>query len=235
MLEVFVITPFPDFFKPILNQSMLKKSVERDSVKYNIINLFDFLPKRESRLDDYPFGGGEGMIMKMEPILKAYESLDSKKSRVIFPTPDGKMFNQNIANELSKEKKIVFICGHYKGIDQRVRNEIVTDEISIGDYVLSNGELPALIMIDSIMRLVPGVLNDYKSAETDSFSSDLLDGPHYTRPREYCGLKVPDVLLSGNHKEIENWFLKERINKTKKNRMDLYKKYKSKNCGEENE
>ena len=156
------------------------------------------------------------MIMKMEPILKAYESLDSKKSRVIFPTPDGKMFNQNIANELSKEKKLVFICGHYKGIDQRVRNEIVTDEISIGDYVLSNGELPALIMIDSIMRLVPGVLNDYKSAKTDSFSSDLLDGPHYTRPREYCGLKVPDVLLSGNHKEIENWFLKERINKTKK-------------------
>ena len=213
---------------------MLKKSVERDSVKYNIINLFDFLPKRV-RLDDYPFGGGEGMIMKMEPILKAYESLDSKKSRVIFPTPDGKMFNQNIANELSKEKKLVFICGHYKGIDQRVRNEIVTDEISIGDYVLSNGELPALIMIDSIMRLVPGVLNDYKSAKTDSFSSDLLDGPHYTRPREYCGLKVPDVLLSGNHKEIENWFLKERINKTKKNRMDLYKKYKSKNCQRENE
>ena len=232
MLKIYIITPFPDILNALFNQSMLKKAVDREKVKYIIINLFDFVKNNDGRIDDYPYGIGKGMIMKVGPILRAFESINQKKTRVIFPTPDGKLFKQNIAIDLSKEKSLVFICGHYKGIDQRIRDSIVTDELSIGDYVLTNGELPALIMVDSIVRLVPGVLNDYESAETDSFFDDLLDGPHYTRPREYNDLKVPDVLLSGHHKDIRNWFLKQRVNKTKNRRKDLFEKYKSKNNGE---
>ena len=235
MLRIHIITPFPDFLAPVLMQSMLKKSVERNKVEYNIINLFDFLDNEDSRIDDYPYGGGEGMIMKAKPIFSAFNSLNVDNARVLFPTPDGKLFNQKMAFDLSKEKNIVFICGHYKGIDQRVRDTLITDEISIGDYVLTNGEIPSLVIIDSIMRLIPGVLNDYKSAEKDSFFEDLLDGPHYTRPREYKGLKVPDILLSGNHSKIKDWFLKERIKKTFNRRKDLFDKYKSKNNGDKNE
>ena len=232
MLKIYIITPFPDILNALFNQSMLKKAIDRGKVKYIIINLFDFVKNNDGRIDDYPYGIGKGMIMKVGPILRAFESINQKQSRVIFPTPDGKLFNQDIAIDLSKEKSIVFICGHYKGIDQRIRDSIVTDELSIGDYVLTNGELPSLIMIDSIVRLVPGVLNDYESAETDSFFDDLLDGPHYTRPREYNDLKVPDVLLSGHHKDIRDWFLKQRVNKTENRRKDLFEKYKSKNNGE---
>jgi len=232
MLKIYIITPFPDILNALFNQSMLKKAVDRGKVEYIIINLFDFVKDHDSRIDDYPYGTGKGMIMKVGPILRAFESINQKKSRVIFPTPDGNLFKQNIAIDLSKEKSLVFICGHYKGIDQRIRDSIVTDELSIGDYVLTNGELPSLIMIDSIVRLVPGVLNDYESAETDSFFDDLLDGPHYTRPREYNDLKVPDVLLSGHHKDIRDWFLKQRVNKTENRRKDLFEKYKSKNNGE---
>jgi|TARA_B110000263_G_C15288256_1_gene501971 tRNA (guanine37-N1)-methyltransferase len=235
MLKIYIITPFPDFLVPVLQQSMFKKSVERNKVEYNIINLFDFLDDKDSRIDDYPYGGGEGMIMKAKPIFRAFDSVGLSNPRVIFPTPDGELFNQKMAFDLSKEKEIIFICGHYKGIDQRIRNNLVTDEVSIGDYVLTNGEIPSLVMIDSIMRLIPGVLNDYKSAEKDSFSEDLLDGPHYTRPKEYKGLKVPDILLSGNHVKIKEWFLKKRIDKTSSKRKDLFEKYKSKNSGDKNE
>ena len=225
MLKIYIITPFPNIVKPILNESMLKKSVERDKVEFIIINLFDFLDNKENRLDDYPFGGGKGMIMKAEPILNAFNSINDKSIKVIFPTPDGELLNHRKAAELSKEKKIVFVCGHYKGIDQRVRDTIVTDEISIGDYVLTNGELSSLVIIDSVVRLIPGVLNDYESAEKDSFFDDLLDGPHYTRPRDVDGLHVPDILLSGNHQEIDKWFLDKRIEKTKTRRSDLIIKY----------
>ena len=235
MLKIHIITPFPDFLVPILQQSMLKKSVERNKVEYNIINLFDFLNDKDSRIDDYPYGGGEGMIMKIKPIFKALDSIGLNNPRVIFPTPDGKLLNQKMAFDLSEEKEIVFICGHYKGIDQRVRDNFVTDEISIGDYVLTNGEIPSLVIIDSIIRLIPGVLNDYKSAEKDSFFDDLLDGPHYTRPKEYKGLKVPDILLSGNHDKIKEWFLKKRIDKTTTRRKDLLENYKLKNSGGKNE
>tara|TARA_Y100000996_G_C22528033_1_gene645275 strand:+ start:910 stop:1614 length:705 start_codon:yes stop_codon:yes gene_type:complete len=234
MLKIYIITPFPDLIAPVLMQSMLKKSVERNKVEYNIINLFDFLDD-DSRIDDYPYGGGEGMIMKAKPIFDAFNSLQLDNPRVLFPTPDGKLFNQEIAFNLSEEQEIVFICGHYKGIDQRIRDTIITDEISIGDYVLTNGEIPSLVIIDSIMRLIPGVLNDYKSAEKDSFSEELLDGPHYTRPREYDGLKVPDILLSGDHNKIKKWFLDQRIKKTSKRRKDLFDKYKSKNSGDKHE
>ena len=225
MLKIYIITPFPNIVRPILNESMLKKAVERNKVEFIIINLFDFLDNEENRLDDYPFGGGKGMIMKAEPIINAFNSIKENSAKIIFPTPDGKLLNHNISVDLSKQKCLVFICGHYKGIDQRIRDKIVTDEISIGDYVLTNGELSSLVIIDSIVRLVPGVLNDYESAEKDSFFDDLLDGPHYTRPRKIDGLNVPDVLLSGNHKEIKNWFLDRRIEKTKNRRSDLFLKY----------
>jgi len=234
MLKIYIISPFPEILKSILSESMLKKAIERDKVDYKIINLFDFLDAND-RIDDYPYGGGTGMLMKVEPIFKAFNSIDEKNMKVIFPTPDGKLFNQRIALDYSKENSLVFICGHYKGIDQRVRDTIVTDEISIGDFVLTNGEIPTLVMIDSIVRLIPGVLNDYESAETDSFYDDLLDGPHYTRPKEYNGLKVPNVLLSGNHVEIKKWFLEKRISKTNQRRKDLFSKYKSRNIGEKNE
>tara|TARA_Y100001970_G_scaffold294115_1_gene447060 strand:- start:17533 stop:18222 length:690 start_codon:yes stop_codon:yes gene_type:complete len=228
MLTIHIITPFPNLLLPILEQSMFRKSVERNKVKYNVINLFDYVNDNDGRIDDYPYGGGEGMIMKPEPIFNVFDSLKLNSFKTVFATPDGELFNHKKAFELSKEKNIVFICGHYKGLDQRVRDRLVTDEISIGDYVLTNGEIPSLVMIDSIMRLIPGVLNDYKSAEKDSFSDELLDGPHYTRPREYKGLKVPDILLSGNHSKIEKWFLDKRINKTISKRKDLFEKYKSK-------
>ena len=206
MLTIHIITPFPNLLLPILEQSMFRKSVERNKVKYNVINLFDYVNDNDGRIDDYPYGGGEGMIMKPEPIFNVFDSLKLNSFKTVFATPDGELFNHKKAFELSKERNIVFICGHYKGLDQRVRDRLVTDEISIGDYVLTNGEIPSLVMIDSIMRLIPGVLNDYKSAEKDSFSDELLDGPHYTRPREYRGLKVPDILLSGHHSKIEKWF-----------------------------
>ena len=232
-----IITPFPDMFKVIINESIMLKSQQKGFVKYNILNLFDFLSDPKDRIDDYPFGGGEGMILKPEPIYNAIKSIECNgyKSRVIFPTPDGETFNQKIAENLSKEKSLTFICGHYKGIDQRVRDCYVDDEYSIGDFVLTNGELPTMLMVDAIIRLKEGVLNNYNSALKDSFSNDLLDGPHYTRPRIFNDLEVPEVLLSGNHKKIKDWLLKEREYKTKNKRKDLWEKYILKNrIGEKN-
>jgi tRNA (guanine37-N1)-methyltransferase len=233
MISFNVITPFPAMFDNVLNESILLKAKQKNIAEYNIFNLFNYLDNSSERIDDYPFGGGEGMILKAKPISDAVGDIKSaakniNKHRVIFPTPDGQVFNHSKAKELSKESSLIFICGHYKGIDQRIRDEIVTDEISIGDFVLTSGELPAMIMIDSIIRLKKGVLNNYESAKKDSFYNLLLDGPHYTRPREFEGNNVPDVLLSGNHKEIKDWFLNQREEKTKKLRLDLWKKYKSK-------
>ena len=231
MLNINIITPFPSMFDSILNESILLKAKQKNIVKYNIFNLFDYLDKKSDRIDDYPFGGADGMLLKPEPIFKAVENIKKRSPeddfRVIFPTPDGVLFNQEKAKELSDESSLIFICGHYKGIDQRIRDHIVTDEISIGDFVLTNGELPTMVMLDSIVRLRKGVLNNYSSATKDSFYSPLLDGPHYTRPRGFKGFDVPDILLSGNHEEINNWFLNERELKTKKLRKDLWKKYKS--------
>lgn len=226
-LNINVITPFPKMFDVITNESILLKSSEKGLVEFNIYNLFDFLKNAKDRIDDYPFGGGEGMIMKAGPIASAINKVKNNctSTRIIFPTPDGKLFNQEIAHDLAKEESLTFISGHYKGIDQRIRDEFVTDEYSIGDYVLTNGELPTMLMLDSIVRLKEGVLNNYKSATKDSFSNELLDGPHYTRPRIFNNVAVPDILVSGNHKEIEKWFLKEREKKTKQRRKDLWDKY----------
>ena len=231
-LNINIITPFPEMIEVFVGQSILSKAKQKGIVNYNIINLFNFLSDDRQRIDDYPFGGGAGMILKPEPIFAAIKSIkdkNMKKNKIIFPTPDGKLFNQKIAFNLSKEESITFICGHYKGVDQRIREELVTDEYSIGDFVLTNGEIPSIMMVDSIVRLKEGVLNNYDSALKDSFSDDLLDGPHYTRPRVFENHEVPNVLLSGNHKEIEEWFLKKREEKTKKRRKDLWKKYMLKN------
>ena len=219
-MKIYLITPFPDVIHSFMNSSMLKKAQENNLIEYKVLNLFDYADMPHKNIDDYPFGGGNGMILKPAPIFNAFNTIKNP-GRVIYPCPDGKLLNHNLAKDLSNEKSLIFICGHYKGIDQRVRDNIVTDEISIGDYVVTGGELPALIILDSAVRLIKGVINKYESAETDSFYDKLLDGPHYTRPQNYNGLLVPDVLVSGNHKKINDWFYNERVKKTKERRKDL--------------
>tara|TARA_B100000945_G_scaffold107337_1_gene85055 strand:- start:139 stop:816 length:678 start_codon:yes stop_codon:yes gene_type:complete len=215
----------------IISESILGRAEKKGLVKYWLKNLFDFADLPHSRIDDYPFGGSSGMVLKPEPIFKAYDEIvdeikDAKNLRVVFPTPDGRMLNHSLSQDLSCAKNLIFISGHYKGIDQRVRDELVTDEISIGDYVLTGGELPSLVILDTVIRLMPEVLNNYESAKTDSFSSELLDCPYYTRPEEFRKFKVPSVLLSGNHKNIDEWKKKESEHKTRVRRPDLWKKYK---------
>ena len=229
MLNCYVMTIFPDIINTFINQSIIKRS--QDIVNYKIINIRDFSDPPHFKVDDAPFGGGNGMIFKPEPIFRAYDSIleniGSKESlRFVFPSPDAKVFNHKSAISLSKVDNLIFLCGHYKGIDQRIRDELITDEYSIGDFVLTGGELPTCLMADSIVRLIPGVLNNYESAESDSFFSDLLDGPHYTRPENYRGLDVPNILLSGHHDKIAQWQNKMREEKTKEVRPDIWKKYK---------
>ena len=225
------MTIFPEIINTFINQSIIKRS--QGLVNYKIINIRNFSDAPHYKVDDTPFGGGNGMIFKPEPIFRAYDSIlntfKSKKESVkfIFPTPDAKVFNHESAVGLSKVDNLIFLCGHYKGIDQRIRDELITDEYSIGDFVLTGGELPSCLMIDSIVRLIPGVLNNYESVITDSFFCDLLDAPHYTRPEEYRGLKVPDILLSGHHRNIEEWKSEKRKEKTKKLRPDIWRKIKN--------
>ena len=230
MLNIYILTPFPDLVKIVTKNSILGRAEKKGLVSYNIYNFFDYSDPPHNRIDDYPFGGGKGMILKPEPIFRIINEIKTKngkneKYKIIFPTPDGKQYNQNKAIKLSKCSNIIFICGHYKGIDERVRLKLVTDEISIGDFVLTGGELPSMIILDSIIRIIPGVLNSYESAENDSFMTKLLDHPHYTRPEKYEGLQVPNVLLSGNHQKIDEWRKRKRKEKTKNIRPDLWKKY----------
>ncbi len=233
-----IITPFPDLIKAFISESILKKANQKKIVNYTIYNLFEYSDSIDGRIDDYPFGGGGGMIIKPEPIFKVLDDIKLRSEepdsiKVLFPTPDGQQLNHNMSCCMANYNHVVFICGHYKGIDQRIRDYLVTDEISIGDYVLTGGELPSMIILDSIVRLIPGVLNNIESANSDSFANPLLDGPHYTRPEVFDGYKTPDILLTGHHKKIEDWFLGQRIEKTKKRRPDLWKKYISSNRREE--
>ncbi len=229
-MKIFIITPFPELINQFMNSTMIKKAQDKELVEYETLNLFDYTDSPHRNIDDYPFGGGEGMVMKPEPIFRAFDQVKLKigniNHKVLYPTPDGKKFNQSEANKLKDYDSIVFICGHYKGIDQRVRDNLITDEYSIGDYVITGGELSSLVIIDSIIRLIPGVLNNIDSARTDSFQSNLLDGPYYTRPEVYRGFKTPEILLSGHHQKIKNWKLEKRKLKTKNNRPDLWSKYK---------
>ncbi|GKZ02231.1 tRNA (guanine-N(1)-)-methyltransferase [Paraclostridium bifermentans] len=222
------MTLFPEIFNSYMNESIMKRAVEKGIIEVNIYNIRDFSTNKHKKVDDYPFGGGAGMVMTPQPIYDTYKHIidkfDIKDPRVVYLTPKGKVHNQNIASEMSTFEDVILLCGHYEGIDQRIIDSIVTDEISIGDYVLTGGELPALILIDSISRLIPGVLSQNESFEEESFKDDLLEYPHYTRPREFMGMEVPEVLLSGNHKKIDEWRHEKSIEITKERRPDLYKK-----------
>ena len=228
--QVYFLTPFPEMVKTVVSESILGRAEKKELVQFHTKNLFDFADSPHHRIDDYPFGGGAGMILKPEPVFRAFDAVmgelpENSDTRVVFPTPDGKVFDHDAALNLSKCQNLIFINGHYKGIDQRIRDELVTDEISIGDYVMTGGELPSLVILDAVVRLIPGVLNSYESAETDSFAGALLDCPHYTRPETYRELDSPSVLLSGNHKEIANWKKKKSEEKTQIRRPDLWEKY----------
>ena len=222
-----VITIFPEIFHAYLNESIMKRAALKGLLDVEIHNLRDYTTDRHRTVDDYPYGGGAGMVMKPEPFFKAVETIcpDPSSRRVIMLSPAGKRFEQETAVELSNESKnMVFLCGRYEAIDERVRTDLVNDEISAGDYVLTGGELPALVIIDAVVRLIPGVLGDEHSAEVESFSWGILDYPHYTRPPEFRNLKAPEILLSGHHKDIERWRRKEALRRTLINRPDLLEK-----------
>jgi tRNA (guanine37-N1)-methyltransferase len=225
-MKITVLTLFPDMFPAILNDSIIKRAKEMNLIEFNIINFRDFSTNKHNTVDDTPYGGGAGMLLQIEPIYNALVSIpDYKEALVILLSPQGKKYNQNIVKDLIKKEHIILICGHYEGFDERVRDYIDL-EISIGDYVLTGGEIAALAVIDSVVRLIPGVLGSKESYEHDSFYEDSLDYPQYTKPREFNGKKVPDVLLSGNHKEIAKWRDEMKLKRTQERRPDLLKKIK---------
>jgi tRNA (guanine37-N1)-methyltransferase len=218
-----VLTLFPDIIKACLNESILKRARERKLLDVNLVNIRDFTSDVHRTVDDYPFGGGAGMVFKPEPIFRAMDSLkeDDEHRHVVLLSPRGKIFNQKMAESFSTETgRLTFICGRYEGIDERVKS-LVDDEVSIGDYIMTGGELAALVIIDAAARLIPGVVGDEKSVEDESFTSGLLEYPQYTRPREFRGMKVPEVLLSGNHEEIRLWRRRQALKTTMKIRPDL--------------
>ena len=228
-MQIDVITIFPQMLEGIIKESILKRAQQKNIVKINIHNLRDFALDKHSIVDDYSYGGGAGMVLKPEPIFRAVEKIVGSKKRkrkvyIILLTPQGQTFNQAKAKELSQEENLLFICGHYEGVDERVKENLITDEISIGDYVLTGGELPAMVIIDSLVRILPGVLNKKESFENDSFYQGLLDYPHYTRPRRFRGKSVPALLLSGNHSQIRKWRRQKTLKNTLNKRPDLLKK-----------
>ena len=216
-----VLTLFPEMIENGMNTSITGRAITKGLLSLEAINIRDFAFNKHQKVDDYPYGGGAGMLMQAEPVYLSYESI---AERVIFLTPQGKTFNQDMAKEFALEEDLVFLCGHYEGIDERVLEEIVTDYVSIGDYVLTGGELPAMVMMDSISRMVPGVLNNQESGETESFSGNLLEYPQYSRPEEWHGKKVPEVLLSGHHANVDKWRREQSIIRTAKWRPDLLPK-----------
>ena len=223
-----IMTLFPEMVMNGLETSIIGRAVKNKILEIEAWNIRDYAFNKHSSVDDYPYGGGAGMVMEAEPIYRCYEQICSeagKRPRVIYLTPQGDVFSQKIAKDFSKEDVLVFLCGHYEGVDERVLEEIVTDYVSIGDYVLTGGELPALVMMDAIARLVPGVLNNEESAETESFSDGLLEYPQYTRPVEILGRRVPDVLMSGHHEKINEWRKEQSIMRTRERRPDLYKSW----------
>ena len=222
-MRIDIITIFPDFFKTAFNYSIVKKAIEKNIVNIKIHDLRDFTDNKQKSIDDYPYGGGAGMVMNIEPIYNCITKLKQEREydEIIYLSPDGERLNQGISNKLSLCGNLILLCGHYKGIDHRVRENLITQEISIGDYVLTGGEMPATILSDSIIRLIPGVISDETSALTDSFQDNLLPAPIYTRPEKFNGWKVPEILLSGNSKEITKWKENKSIQRTKKIRPDL--------------
>lgn len=235
-----ILTLFPEMVMDGLGTSITGRAIKNGHITVNAVNIRDFSENKHGHVDDYPYGGGAGMVMQPGPVYRAYEYVrnvvnerqmqetcrlegagEVKRPRVIYMTPQGSVFHQAMAKELAKEEDIIFLCGHYEGIDERVLEMIVTDHLSIGDYVLTGGELPAMVVIDAVSRLVPGVLNNDSSAEFETFHNNLLEYPQYTRPEEFMGKRVPDVLLSGHHKNIETWRMEQSVKRTKERRPDL--------------
>ena len=248
-----VLTLFPDMITQGLNTSITGRSIENGTISLNAVNIRDYTLNKHKKVDDYPYGGGAGMLMQAQPVYDAYRAVTQEiavrkqkecepdtdvqqseqmlqvKPRVIYLTPQGQVFKQSMAKELALEEDLIFLCGHYEGIDERVLEEIVTDYISIGDYVLTGGELPAMVLMDAISRMVPGVLGNQESGDSESHSNYLLEYPQYSRPEEWMGKKVPEVLLSGDHAKVDEWRLEQSLQRTKELRPDLYEKWASEN------
>ena len=224
-MRIDILSVVPDLLSGPFSHSILKRAIASELAEVHIHNIRDWSVSKHKSVDDYPYGGGAGMVMMIEPIVACIEELSSQRTydEIIYMSPDGILFNQPLANQLSLQKNLLILCGHYKGIDERVREKFITKEISIGDYVLSGGELAAAVIADAVIRLLPGVLNDESSALSDSFQDDLLAPPVYTRPAEFRGMKVPDVLLSGHAAEIEKWRHEESIRRTQERRPELLK------------
>jgi len=223
-----ILTLFPKMVMDGLNTSIIGRAIDAGLLEINAVNIRDYSTNKHMKVDDYPYGGGAGLVMQPEPVYRAYKDLTKnmkKKPRVVYLTPQGTTFHQEMAKELAKEEELVFLCGHYEGIDERVLEEIVTDYVSIGDYVLTGGELPAMVMIDSISRLVPGVLHNDDSAGDESFENGLLEYPQYTRPPVFLDKEVPEVLLSGHHENIRKWRHEQSVKRTKERRPDLWEAY----------
>lgn len=223
-MNYYVMTLFPEMIEQGMNTSIIGRAMAKGLLTLTTLNIREYSVRGDGRIDDYPYGGGAGMVMQAEPVCRTYESLSEQlgyRPRLIYLTPQGRVFNQQMAKEFAQEKDLVFLCGHYEGIDERVLDEIVTDHLSIGDYVLTGGELPAMVMIDTIARLVPGVLNNSESAEYDSFQDGLLEYPQYTRPEIWHDKQVPEVLLSGHHGNIEKWRRQQSLKRTFERRPEL--------------
>jgi tRNA (guanine37-N1)-methyltransferase len=226
-----ILTLFPEMFGSVLHDSMLGRAEKKNILEFNVVNIRDFALNKHNRVDDYPYGGGRGMVMQAEPIYRAYESVCNgldDKPYVIYMSPKGKVFNQAKAVELSTKDNLVILCGHYEGVDQRIIDEIVDEEISIGDYVLTGGEIPAMVVVDCVSRMLEGVLSNEDSFTDESHYSGLLEYPQYTRPPEFHGVSVPEVLLSGNHALISKWRMEKSLEETEKKRPDMFLKYKKK-------
>ena len=221
-MRIDILTLFPNMFTNLLEESIIKRAIEKNLIEINLINFRDYTPLKNGQVDDTPYGGGSGMVLRCEPIFEAIDAIKTDDSKIILLTPDGETFNQEKALELKSEKHLILICGHYEGFDERIRT-LVDYEISIGDFILTGGEIPAMIIIDSITRLIDGVITK-GSLESESFNNNLLDYPTYTKPREYRGMNVPEVLTNGDHAKIAKWRLEQQIEKTKLKRPDLLNK-----------
>lgn len=225
-MKIHLLTLFPEFFMNLKSYSIIGRAIDEGKIEIDCINIRDFSKDKHKKVDDYPFGGGPGMVMKPEPIFDALNSIKYYDSKVIYLSPQGRTFNQEMANSLSQEKDLILLCGHYEGIDNRIIENYVNEEISIGDYVLTGGEIPALVLIDAITRLIPGVLSSEESYKDESHYDGLLEYPQYTRPREFNGINVPQILLSGDHKRIADWRNSESLRVTLEKRPDLINKLK---------
>lgn len=223
-MKFHVMTLFPEMIMQGLSTSITGRAMKNNLIQIEAVNIRDFTTEKHGHVDDYPYGGGAGMVMQAEPIYRTWKHITDgleRKPRVVYMTPQGQVFNQGLAEELAKEEDLIVLCGHYEGVDERILEMIVTDNVSIGDYVLTGGDLPAMVMIDCISRLVPGVLNNEVSAEFESFHENLLEYPQYTRPEEFMGMRVPDILLSGHHANIEKWRHEQSVKRTQERRPDL--------------